>query len=149
MSTREERLDREAEGTNFSFAEKTVIGALVVAPLLLLLAMFTADTASTIALVLAFLPGFIFVVFYLNEFRAIKITAEGKHILTFTLLITIIVGEELMMRWLGRWAFHDVAITVFAAALSTLMWQRVYMLFKYQILPRRRRRQQNKEKRTA
>jgi len=100
---------------------------------------------DTIALMLAALPATAFVVLYLLEYRHVRPTPESKHLIGFTAILAAIILEELVRRfWLTDMprqvhrAFVGVTVTV--AAL--FLWQRLYMLLRYQIIPRRRRARQ-------
>lgn len=99
---------------------------------------------DTIALFLAVVPAVAFVVIYLHELRYVRFSAEAQHLIGFTSVLALILIEELLRRIFLRGVIplemHRVFVTVTVAAAAAYLWQRLYMLLKHQVLPRRRRR---------
>src|SRR5690606_34137326 len=95
---------------------------------------------DTIALWLAVVPAVAFVVIYLLELRYVRFSAEAQHLIGFTSVLALILIEELLRRIFLRGVIplemHRVFVAVTVAAAAAYLWQRLYMLLKYQVLPR-------------
>lgn len=104
---------------------------------------------DTVALVLAALPAVLFVAVYLLELRYVKPTPEARHLIGFTAVLAVILLEELARRfWLTGMAreVHRVFVAVTVATAAIYLWQRLYMLLWYQVLPRRARQRDRAER---
>lgn len=95
---------------------------------------------TVLVLLLAALPSWIFVTLYALEWRHIRHTPEARHLIAFTAVVGALATEQLVLEVFGRWAGHELFVTITVAAAAVLLWQRVTLLIRYQVLPRRRRR---------
>lgn len=97
---------------------------------------------DTLALILAAIPAVAFVIIYLNEYRHIWPTPESRHLIGFTAIIALVLLEELARRvWIDiipREA-HRVFVATIVTGASIFLWQRLYMLLRYQVVPRKKR----------
>lgn len=105
----------------------------------------TAYEWGTLVLALAALPAVLFVVLYAREMRHVKLTATTWHVFAFTSVIALVLLEELAMRLFGRYERHDTFIAVMVLAITALLWQRLGVLLRHQVLPRWRRTHSHKE----
>lgn len=94
---------------------------------------------DTLALIAAAVPAWAFTLIYLNEYRYVKPTQESVHLIGFTLMVALILSEELARRiWVDLIPrdWHQVFVGVTVALAATFLWQRLYMLLRHQVLPR-------------
>lgn len=99
--------------------------------------------STTIALLFAVIPAVSFVILYLWEYRHVKSTPESRHLIGFTAILAVILLEELVRRTSLRdiidTATHRTFVAVTVAFAGVYLWQRLYLLLKYQIVPRHKR----------
>src|SRR5690606_42012939 len=84
-----------------------------------------------------------FVIIYQHAYRHIQPTPESRHLIGFTAIIALVLLEELARRvWIDiipREA-HRVFVAATVTGASIFLWQRLYMLLRYQVIPRKKRR---------
>lgn len=89
----------------------------------------------------AALPAGILLVLYLNELRYIKKTSTAINMIAFSFAVFLVLGESMIRRNFRDAISLEVRLlflNLMVVLVGALLWQRVYMLLKYQIGPRRR-----------
>jgi hypothetical protein len=98
---------------------------------LVLLASFTPLTVEhvwTIFLVLGIIPATTFIISYELIFPRWRKSIEGRHMMTLTFFLDMLMVEELAQRIFGRWEYHDTFLAVVIGGVVLTMWQRYAML---------------------
>lgn len=99
-------------------------------------------TPDTLGLLLCLIPAWLFPIIYLNELRHVRVTVESVHLIAFTLILALIITEQLARDvWPERITpeVHVTLVALLVVSASFFLWQRLYMLLRYQVLPRVRR----------
>lgn len=93
-------------------------------------------TLDLALLLFAFLPSSAFCLLY--GFRAAWWrSVEGQHLLALTVALTLLIGRSVVLRW----GIEDAPpaswfLRVLVFAIGVLLWQRLWLLVKYQWLNR-------------
>jgi hypothetical protein len=86
------------------------------------------------------MPALLFVALYLLHLPWLRKTTEGIHLLLFTATIGFIAVDFGAALAAGWWDFSLGRFLVAMSIISTMLWQRLYLLLKLLVIPRWRRR---------
>lgn len=91
------------------------------------------------------LPSLAFVAIYLWLLPSLRARTESYHILAFTFVVGYVAVDFLMGITLGWWEFSLIRFLIVLGLMSLLLWQRAYLLIRYNVVPRVRKRRAKKK----
>jgi len=88
------------------------------------------------------LPCLLFVAIYVWLLPRLRARTESYHVLAFTSVVGYIAADFLMGVALNWWEFSVGRFLGVLGIASLLLWQRLFLLVRYNVMPRVRRRRE-------
>lgn len=98
------------------------------------------DVLRAVIYLFVALPATMFVLLYLTHLAFIRKTVEAWHMMIFTGVIAFLCWDLLGYTVLSLWDFSVYRFLASFAVAGIMLWQRVYLLLKYMVLPVNRKR---------